>query len=73
MRKGIEFPVTDGTILSGWQYLPGGLSGRHPTIIMAHGFSAVKEMSTSVGHNLRFFHPHPGPLRLGEGDNGNRS
>ena len=44
MRKDIEFQATDGTILRGWHYLPGTSGGKHPTIIMAHGFSAVKEM-----------------------------
>jgi pimeloyl-ACP methyl ester carboxylesterase len=44
MRKDIEFSATDGTILRGWHYLPDGRPGKHPTIIMAHGFSAVKEM-----------------------------
>jgi uncharacterized protein len=44
MRKDIEFQATDGTFLRGWHYLPDGRSGKHPTIIMAHGFSAVKEM-----------------------------
>src|SRR3984885_9644781 len=43
MRNDIAFKTTDGTTLRGWHYLPTG-SGRHPTIIMAHGFSAVKEM-----------------------------
>ncbi len=44
MGKDIEFQASDGTILRGWQYLPSGLPGKHPTIVMAHGFSAVKEM-----------------------------
>jgi fermentation-respiration switch protein FrsA (DUF1100 family) len=43
MRKDIEFKTTDGTTLRGWHYLPDG-SGKHATIVMAHGFSAVKEM-----------------------------
>ena len=43
MRKDIVFKATDGTTLRGWHYLPNG-SGRHATIVMAHGFSAVKEM-----------------------------
>jgi uncharacterized protein len=43
MRKDIAFKTTDGTMLRGWHYLPDG-SGKHPTIVMAHGFSAVKEM-----------------------------
>jgi pimeloyl-ACP methyl ester carboxylesterase len=28
----------------GWHYLPENRSGKVPTIVMAHGFSAVKEM-----------------------------
>jgi fermentation-respiration switch protein FrsA (DUF1100 family) len=44
MRKDIEFKTEDGVTLRGWHYLPDGLQGRLPTIVMAHGFSAVKEM-----------------------------
>jgi fermentation-respiration switch protein FrsA (DUF1100 family) len=44
MRKDIEFKTQDGLTLKGWHYLPDRLSGRVPTIVMAHGFSAVKEM-----------------------------
>jgi uncharacterized protein len=43
MRTDIEFRTTDGTTLRGWHYVPDGI-GPHPTIVMAHGFSAVKEM-----------------------------
>ena len=43
MRKDIEFRTEDGVMLRGWHYLPDG-EGPHPTIVMAHGFSAVKEM-----------------------------
>jgi uncharacterized protein len=43
MRKDIAFKTTDGTTLRGWHYLPDD-SGKHPTVVMAHGFSAVKEM-----------------------------
>lgn len=43
MRTDIEFDTTDGTKLRGWHYVPDG-PGPHPTIVMAHGFSAVKEM-----------------------------
>ena len=41
--KDIEFGTTDGTTLRGWHYLP-ATSGKHPTIVMAHGLGAVKEM-----------------------------
>lgn len=44
MRKDIEFKADDGTVLRGWHYVPGSGMGKYPTIIMAHGFSAVKEM-----------------------------
>lgn len=43
MRKDIEFNTEDGVTLRGWLYLPDGARGRVPTIVMAHGFSAVKE------------------------------
>jgi len=44
MRRDIEFP-SEGTTCRGWFYTPGGQStGRLPIIVMAHGFSAVKEM-----------------------------
>lgn len=43
MRKDIAFKTTDGTTLRGWHYMPDA-PGKHPTIVMAHGFSAVKEM-----------------------------
>ena len=42
MRRDIEFKTEDGVTLSGWHYLPDGRKGRSPTIVMAHGFSAVK-------------------------------
>jgi fermentation-respiration switch protein FrsA (DUF1100 family) len=44
MRTDIEFRTEDGVTLRGWLYTPGSASGRLPTIVMAHGFSAVKEM-----------------------------
>jgi len=44
MRKDIEFKAEDGTTLRGWHYTPDSGAGPWPTIIMAHGFSAVKEM-----------------------------
>jgi len=44
MRKDIEFKSEDGVTLRGWHYLPDNRRGRVPTIVMAHGFSAVKEM-----------------------------
>ena len=44
VRNDIEFKADDGTILRGWHYVPGSGAGKYPTIIMAHGYSAVKEM-----------------------------
>ncbi len=43
MRRNIEFRASDGVTLRGWFYSPDGISGPAPTIVMAHGFSAVKE------------------------------
>ncbi len=43
MRTDIEFNA-EGTTLRGWLYTPDGARGPVPTIVMAHGFSAVKEM-----------------------------
>ena len=44
MRKDVEFKTQDGVTLAAWHYLPDQHSGKVPTIVMAHGFSAVKEM-----------------------------
>lgn len=46
MRRDIEFSA-EGTILHGWLYLPERPAGRVPSVVMAHGFTAVKEMSIS--------------------------
>ena len=43
MREDVEFDA-DGVTLRGWFYTPDGASGSVPTIVMSHGFSAVKEM-----------------------------
>ena len=45
MRRDIEFR-SEGVICRGWLYTPDGgrTKQRFPTIVMAHGFSAVKEM-----------------------------
>jgi hypothetical protein len=42
-RRDIEFDA-DGVTLRGWFYTAEGSSGAAPTVVMAHGFSAVKEM-----------------------------
>jgi hypothetical protein len=39
----VEFDA-EGTILRGWLYQPEGAGDRVPGVVMAHGFSAVKEM-----------------------------
>jgi fermentation-respiration switch protein FrsA (DUF1100 family) len=44
MRKDIAFKTEDGVTLRGWLYLPDRAAGRVPAVVMAHGFSAVKEM-----------------------------
>jgi len=44
MRKDIEFRTQDGVTLRGWHYRPDGGVGPFATIVMAHGYSAVKEM-----------------------------
>jgi uncharacterized protein len=44
MRKDVDFKTEDGITLRGWHYLPDNRSGKVPTIVMAHGFSAVKVM-----------------------------
>ena len=43
MRQDIEFNA-EGTTLRGWLYTPDSGHRPFPTIVMAHGFSAVKEM-----------------------------
>ena len=43
MRTDVEFDA-EGVTLRGWLYVPDGASGPVPTIVMCHGFSAVKEM-----------------------------
>jgi fermentation-respiration switch protein FrsA (DUF1100 family) len=44
MRHDIAFKTDDGITLRGWHYVPDGAAGPVPTIVMAHGYSAVKEM-----------------------------
>ena len=43
MRRDVEFNA-EGVTLRGWLYTPDRASGAVPVIVMAHGFSAVKEM-----------------------------
>lgn len=44
MREDIEFHTDDDVTLRGWLYRPDGVTGSVPLIVMAHGFSATKEM-----------------------------
>ena len=44
MRDDVEFPAEDGVTLRGWLYRPEEGSGPFPAVVMAHGFSATKEM-----------------------------
>ena len=43
MRRDIEFNTEDGVTLRGWLYLPDDASEPVATVVMAHGFSALKE------------------------------
>ena len=43
MREDVEFRAEDGVLLRGWHYAPDGVEGPAPLVVMAHGFSAVKE------------------------------
>jgi fermentation-respiration switch protein FrsA (DUF1100 family) len=45
VRTDIEFDAEDGTTLRGWLYVPDDGDGPHPTVVMAHGYSAVKEQT----------------------------
>ena len=42
-RRDVEFDA-EGVTLRGWLYVADGAAGAAPTVVMAHGFSAVKEM-----------------------------
>ena len=44
MRRDIEFK-SDGITLRGWLYRPAKGKAPFPTVVMAHGFSGVKEMT----------------------------
>jgi len=43
MRSDIEINA-EGVILRGWLYMPDNAASEVPGVVMAHGFSAVKEM-----------------------------
>lgn len=44
MRRDIEFTTEDGVVLRGWHYVPENAGDEVATVVMAHGYSAVKEM-----------------------------
>lgn len=45
-RQNIEFKNSDGVTLRGWFYTPENAgTGKLPTLVMAHGFTALKEMT----------------------------
>lgn len=44
MRQDVAFPTEDGVTLRGWLYRPEQGTEPFPVIVMAHGFSATKEM-----------------------------
>lgn len=44
MKTDMTFDTEDGTTLAGWFFRANGATGPSPTVIMAHGFSATKEM-----------------------------
>jgi len=50
MRHDVEFRVEDGTLLRGLLHSVGG--GPAPAIVMAHGFSGVKEQVERQGHSV---------------------
>ena len=43
-RENIEFKTIDGVTLRGWFFTPESSSGKLPCLVMAHGWSALKEM-----------------------------
>lgn len=44
MRRDIEFKTEDGVTLRGWHYPARDADGPAPTVIMAHGFTATREI-----------------------------
>ena len=43
-REDISFKTSDQVTLRGWFYKPENKGGKLPCVVMAHGFSALKEM-----------------------------
>src|SRR5271168_4120270 len=44
MRTNIAFKTEDGVTLHGWHSVPAAEAKLVPTVVMAHGFGALKEM-----------------------------
>lgn len=47
-REDISFQTADNVTLRGWFYKPENASGKTPCLVMAHGFSALKEMDLNT-------------------------
>ncbi|RMZ88924.1 hypothetical protein DV736_g3847, partial [Chaetothyriales sp. CBS 134916] len=47
-REDISFQTSDNVTLRGWFYKPANVSERLPCLVMAHGFSALKEMDLNT-------------------------
>lgn len=43
-QKDISFKTCDGVTLRGWFFTPDSSDGKLPCLVMAHGWSALKEM-----------------------------
>ncbi|KAG9555689.1 Esterase/lipase, partial [Aureobasidium melanogenum] len=48
MREDISFQTSDNVTLRGWFYKPSESDGPLPCLVMAHGFSALKEMDLNT-------------------------
>lgn len=47
-RKDIEFKTYDNVTIRGWLYFPFVSRSKLPCLVMAHGFSALKEMDLDI-------------------------
>ncbi|RFU28977.1 hypothetical protein B7463_g7355, partial [Scytalidium lignicola] len=47
-RENISFQTSDHVTLRGWFYTPSQVTGELPCLVMAHGFSALKEMDLNT-------------------------
>ncbi|KAG9669563.1 Esterase/lipase, partial [Aureobasidium melanogenum] len=48
MREDISFQTSDNVTLRGWFFKPSDTNGPLPCLVMAHGFSALKEMDLNT-------------------------